>query len=201
MLNAGTYPFSATLFQKQVDAAHEVYSDAELDKNRLGEIKHSRCGKWLKMDTPYSVKALKKHIRRGCKEKQEDPIVDANRKLDIWVDVVTTSDSGCGLLKICPGITKALDPRIEYYLMNTGTHGGGSKSKTSLAESLFGVESFKKLSHTQRSTVRYAQKHARMWICHRGRNASRRGLARTMLRMQASSWEFSVQKRTEQGAC
>ncbi|KAF8573135.1 hypothetical protein K439DRAFT_1625285 [Ramaria rubella] len=105
----------------------------EFMEGELLQVSHSRCGKYVWVDEPYNVTKFRKHAK-GCEGGT------AGGMATISTFFASVKDKGPPKelqMHLCPGITARSELKLGVYLQRTGTSGGGSKSVTLIAHTLY----------------------------------------------------------------
>ncbi|KAJ6459147.1 hypothetical protein C8R47DRAFT_1028273 [Mycena vitilis] len=137
------------------------------------KARHSLCGYWVTMGEVYEAGRWNLHMKSAC------PALNPGKKKKIGdglLGVPTLQGLGWGAKKDsdkkpsrptlpCPGITPSTCPRLPIYLRRTGASGGGARSVTAIARSLFGkLALFRRLTGRDREDVVDTQRHERQWV-------------------------------------
>ena len=132
-------------------------------------VRHSKCGKDLKMQTPYNISNFKQHIKKceGPPKSSKTPgggmmTIDMIFKKQLDTQPFVGSSYTKKITLPCPGLRKGDKMGIEGYLERTGAGGGGSPSITSIAKDLYGKAHWR-LSPSHKRQVLVAQMHEWKW--------------------------------------
>ena len=162
---AGTYTINK-LRQKSFERECLLSdSHTEFHYGETWKVFHSRCGKWLTMTEAYNSTRFRQHIKR-CKKmggggkfttlnnfftKQPAKQMPVDMKMMVDVEVKTAEYP-------CLGITASHDERVSTFITRTGAEGGGARSITIIANTLFN-KAYGELSEHEKSQVDAAQMH------------------------------------------
>lgn len=162
----GVHKQVASQFLAFLRKCQEWDPDVELDPDHPNRARCSRCLTWIALKDNRHIQRFREHRQRGCIEALQ---TDSSERTLFDFKLTTTLDpckkakpSAKRVMKTCPGITAAYDPRIADYLSACGSTGGGSRSVTALSKEKFGVP-YRDLDEEQQAIIRSAQFHARTW--------------------------------------
>ncbi|KAJ7201855.1 hypothetical protein GGX14DRAFT_571116 [Mycena pura] len=107
-----------------------------LDINNPKQIVCSHCGKTVQLQAVYQVERFRKHLNETCKGRKKKPahtgpgITSFFSKKLAGIPappVPSAKPKPTSFVKYCPGLTGAIHPRIDYYIDNCPSTGGGGK--------------------------------------------------------------------------
>ena len=139
---------------------------AEVNEKTTKDVRHSRCGRWIKMKEPCDTSRFQDHINKQCSKHPPaasagmPSVAEWHRKFNIGFrnpNKPEPKHSGP-----CPGITESDHPRITTYLGRTGALGGGARSVTKIARQKF-RKLFSRLSPKCKREVLDAQIQEHKW--------------------------------------
>ena len=139
---------------------------AEVNEKTTKDVRHSRCGCWIKMKEPCDTSRFQDHINKQCSKRPPaasagtPSVTEWHRKFNIGFrnpNKPEPKHSGP-----CPGITESDHPRITTYLGCTGALGGGARSVTKIARQKF-RKLFSRLSPKCKREVLDAQIQEHKW--------------------------------------
>jgi hypothetical protein len=141
-------------------------ADVPDDPARLLSVKHSCCGSWIRMSTPYNTEHFKKHVTTcsfstatgGMKTLESYGI----RALATNTQSHRSAPSLSSITLPCPGLTEREDPRIKQYVKHTSVTSAGGKNLFKVTKQLFKVK-FNKLSSKGKDIVRQKQIQTHRW--------------------------------------
>ncbi|KII84575.1 hypothetical protein PLICRDRAFT_167537 [Plicaturopsis crispa FD-325 SS-3] len=150
--------------------------DAEFHPSDIRQVRHSRCGKYVRVKEPYNMSRFEEHIYRCTPKKQKSARGAGNQTLFAMAErfkwsklsaatssaSAPTASSTTPPMRPCPGLTHADDPRISHYLDRTATPGGGARSVTVIAKERF-HKLFSLLSKEKKDEVLDVQTGEHVW--------------------------------------
>ncbi len=132
-------------------------------------VRHSKCGKDLKMQTPFNIANFRLHVEncKGPPKSSKTPgggmmTIDMIFKKQLDTQPLASAGHTKKITLPCPGLRKGDNTNIESYLERTGAGGGGGPSITSIANDLYG-KAYWKLSSSRKRQVLVAQTHEWKW--------------------------------------
>ena len=150
--------------------------NAEFDETQIRIVRHSICGRNVKVKEPYDTTRFSYHIDKECANLKPKPSAGTPTLFKMF-GISTVKRGIVGInhnnlktstppadveRKPCPGIMKTNNERIPVYLGRTGTLGGGGRSVTVIAMEKF-KKAFKLLTSCQKREVLTAQVHEHQW--------------------------------------
>jgi hypothetical protein len=146
---------------------------AEFYTGDVSRVRHSRCGKDLRVKEPYDTTRFAKHV---CDCKGAKKTANASGGTYTLVKMAKEmgwnkkrDDAGDGTtLKPrvtfpCPGLTEDDSKFIPIYLRRTSATGGGARSVAKISMEMFGIATLKGLSPENQHTVLDSQFHEQQW--------------------------------------
>ena len=137
-------------------------------------VRHSKCGKSLKMQTPYHLANFKSHVTKcnGPPKSSKTPgggmmhINQAFNQQQLTQQGLSLRGTTCARSRgppvPCPGLRNSDNAKIEVYLERTGARGGGGSSVSAISQDLYG-KPFYKLSQKRKNQVLLTQMHEWKW--------------------------------------
>jgi len=132
-------------------------------------VRHSKCGKPLKMQTPYHLANFKSHVAKckGPPKSSKMPgggMMHIDQILDQQQTQQRLNTTSCArnLPVPCPGLHQSDNGKIEGYLDRTSAHSGRGSSVSAIAQDLYGKQ-FSNLSQKCKSQVLLTQMHEWKW--------------------------------------
>ena len=128
-------------------------------------IRHSHCGKTIKIDAPYDVTKFWKHVK-ACQGKGAavgtSTLHTFFAKAHKSVLTPPASTKVIAPSELCPRITSKHDVHVEQYLARTGVSGGCGESKPHLTHLLYN-KAYGDLSLKEQSLVQDHQQCGQKW--------------------------------------
>ena len=144
--------------------------NAEFNETQIRVVRHSVCGRSVKVKEPYDTTRFSDHIKNECANLKPKPSAGTSTLFKFGIstlkrgtnsDKISTPPAGVEH-KPCSGITKANNERIPLYLGRTGALGGGGRSVTIIAMERF-KKAYKLLTSRQKTEVLTVQAHEHQW--------------------------------------
>jgi hypothetical protein len=167
----GTYDRDPKRWKTFKGKIRQIDPDADVpdDPARLLSVKHSRCGSWIRMSTPYNTERFKKHVTAcsfstaagGMKTLESYGIVALATNTQSHHSAPSLATETCISLP-CPGLTEREDPHIKQYIKRTSVTSAGGKNLFKVTKQLFKVK-FDKLSSKRKDIVRQKQIQTHRW--------------------------------------
>lgn len=170
-MRAGTYTINKS--RQNTFESECLLSDphTEFRYGEVWQVFHSRCGNWFRMTEAYNSTRFRQHIKK-CKMMgggskfttlnsffTKQPLVAKQTpKKMVDCDIVMVDVAPQTAEYPCLGITASHDQRVSTFIMRTGAEGGGARSVTKIANTLFNM-TYGELSERRKSQVDAAQMH------------------------------------------
>ncbi|KAJ7205209.1 hypothetical protein GGX14DRAFT_368089 [Mycena pura] len=141
----------------------------QFDQNKLRSARCSHCGLWKLSKKPYRATSFQEHIQK-CQDPKVKTTTAARDNRTITDYFADARDSiarkFCRQRPLerltCPGLREQHDPKIKAYLRRTSTSGSGTRSVTTIAETVFGTF-YRLLSPSQKDQVDDLQRAEHTW--------------------------------------
>ncbi|KAB5591529.1 hypothetical protein CTheo_5036 [Ceratobasidium theobromae] len=153
-------------WKKFVTTIHQLDPGSDPNPSNPLEVRHTKCGRFIKLEGPYLARNFKEHCMRDtCSHKKvggRAPSLGAGMKLlsQFGFKKVTAPDIKSPILpnlpafviSACRGLQDIDYPGIDQYLSRMGFAGGGSGSISNYARSMFHKE-YRDLSITEKRKI------------------------------------------------
>lgn len=151
-------------FQQKIHGLDEL---AEFPDRDVRLVRHSKCGRELRMKEPYNIANFETHVST-CKGPSKTAKLSAagTPTLDSIFKNLGGSKKASPIQPQkfpCPGITARDDSRIPVYLLRSPSCGGGGPTADSIGAKMYPRVAFAKLSKSQKDAIRAAQRQQYQW--------------------------------------